>query len=220
MKKSIRNSEIKKSQNKNSSDLYSLKKLYSVKKTEIYQKLEDFQRIWLKGSDEDIFEELAFCILTPQSKAKVCWKVIERLRLKNLLHSGSSEKIRREIRDVRFKNKKAAYLIESRSLFSRNGRLCIKSVIGGFKDIRKCREWLVKNIKGIGYKEASHFLRNIGFGDNIAILDRHILKNLKELNIISYIPKSLSKSQYLKIEKQMKECVRAELGDKKLFLIS
>lgn len=202
-KKSIRDSKIKKSQNKNSLNLHSLKELYSLKKVEICQKLKDFKNLWLQGTDEDIFEELAFCILTPQSKAKACWKAIERLKIKNLLKSGSQEEIRREIRDVRFKNKKADYLVESRKLFSKNGKLCIKSVLERFKDAYKCREWLVKNIKGIGYKEASHFLRNIGFGDNIAILDRHILKNLKELNIIRGIPKSLSKSRYLKIEKEM-----------------
>ena len=58
---------------------------------------------------------------------------------------------------------------------------------------------------GIGYKEASHFLRNIGYGEDIAILDRHILKNLKLLNVISDIPASLSKKQYLLIEKKMKQ---------------
>jgi len=41
-------------------------------------------------------------------------------------------------------------------------------------------EWLVKNLTGLGYKEAGHFLRNIGSG-KIAILDRHILRNLHAL---------------------------------------
>ena len=57
----------------------------------------------------------------------------------------------------------------------------------------------------MGYKEASHFLRNIGFADDLAILDRHILKNLKIFGIIEEIPKSLSKKKYLEIEKAMKK---------------
>ncbi|MBU1630565.1 MAG: DNA lyase, partial [Candidatus Omnitrophica bacterium] len=60
-------------------------------------------------------------------------------------------------------------------------------------------------VKGIGYKEASHFLRNIGLGENIAILDRHILRNLKELGVIKEILSSISKKKYLEIEGKMKE---------------
>lgn len=205
VKKSLRDTKtkIKKNQNNDSEALHSLKKLYSLKKIEICQRLKDFKRLWLKGSNEDIFKELAFCIFTPQSKAKICWKAIERLRFKKLLFKNTPEEIIREIRDVRFKNKKVNYLIKARTFFSKNGRLHIKSVLKEFNDIYKCREWLVKNILGIGYKEASHFLRNIGLGDKIAILDRHILKNLKDFNIINKIPTSLNKSQYLEIEKKM-----------------
>jgi N-glycosylase/DNA lyase len=205
VKSSLRDIKIKieKNQNKYSKSTLSLKKLYGLKKIEICQRLKDFKRLWLEGSDEDIFEELAFCILTPQSKAKVCWKAIERLRNKNLLYKDDLEQIRKEIRDVRFKNKKANYLIKARTFFSKNGRLNIKSVLSEFNDIYECREWLVKNILGIGYKEVSHFLRNIGLGDKIAILDRHILKNLKDFNVINNIPTSLNKSKYLEIEKKI-----------------
>ncbi len=67
------------------------------------------------------------------------------------------------------------------------------------------REWLVENIKGLGYKEASHFLRNIGLGKDIAILDRHILKNLQKYGVIDKIPSSLgSRRVYLEIEEKMK----------------
>lgn len=200
VKRSIRNSKIK---NKDLPVLNSLNKLYRLKKREISDRLNEFKRLWFNRKDEDIFEELAFCILTPQSKAKVCWNSIEGLRENILLFKGSPEEIKQRIRYVRFKNKKACYLVKARTFFSKNGRICIKSVLKQFKDIPECREWLVRNITGIGYKEASHFLRNIGFGDKIAILDRHILRNLKELNVIKAIPKSLNRSRYLDIEKKM-----------------
>lgn len=181
----------------------SIKKTYSSKRGEILNRLKEFENLWVKGKDEEIFEELAFCILTPQSKAKVCCKAIERLKEKGLLFRGSNEEIKEEIRDVRFKNKKTDYLIKARNFFSKNGRICIKSTLGQFKDTHQCREWLVKNITGLGYKEASHFLRNIGFGEKIAILDRHIMRNLKDLKIIEEVPESLSKAKYLDIEKRM-----------------
>ena len=64
------------------------------------------------------------------------------------------------------------------------------------------RQKLVNGIKGIGYKEASHFLRNIGLGKDIAILDRHILKNLKRYGVISRVPLSIPAKSYLNIEER------------------
>jgi len=66
------------------------------------------------------------------------------------------------------------------------------------------REWLVKNLKGIGYKEASHFLRNIGY-KNFAILDRHVLKFLFKNKMIEKIPTNLTKTKYLSIENKLKK---------------
>jgi len=60
------------------------------------------------------------------------------------------------------------------------------------------RAWLVDNIKGLGYKEASHFLRNIGF-DDYAIIDFHILDLLERYRLIKK-PKTLTTKQYRKIE--------------------
>ncbi len=193
----------KKNQNKDLDNLHFIKRIYSFKREEILRRLREFKRLWLNGKEEEIFEELAFCILTPQSKAKTCWEAIQRLKKESLLLRGTVKEVKEGIKDIRFKNKKADYLVKARNFFSRNGNVCIKSSINQFKDTPECREWLVKNITGLGYKEASHFLRNIGFGEKIAILDRHIMRNLKELNIIREIPKSLNESKYLNFEKNM-----------------
>ena len=124
---------------------------------------------------------------------------------KNLLLKDKKNRIAEELNIVRFKNKKAEYIVEARKLFSSKGRIFIKSKIKRFSNVYTAREWLVRNAKGIGYKEASHFLRNIGSGENFAILDRHILKNLKSLGVIQKIPDSLSRSRYYNIERRMKK---------------
>ncbi len=80
----------------------------------------------------------------------------------------------------------------------------LKERLDGFRDPLEAREWLVANILGLGYKEASHFLRNIGRGEEIAILDRHILKNLHRHGVIEKVPDSLSKKEYMRIEGLMK----------------
>ena len=105
---------------------------------------------------------------------------------------------------MRFKYKKSKYLVYAREKFSEDGKLVIRSALGKNINTFKKREWLVNNIKGIGYKEASHFLRNIGFGSDIAILDRHILRTLKSIKVIDEISESLSKKKFLNIEEKMR----------------
>jgi Thermostable 8-oxoguanine DNA glycosylase len=67
------------------------------------------------------------------------------------------------------------------------------------------RDWLVreKGIKGLGYKEASHYLRNIGLR-GYAILDKHILRCLTELKIIDDPKPPNTRSRYLTIEEKLK----------------
>jgi N-glycosylase/DNA lyase len=185
--------------------LKELQELYLVKKNDIVKRLEDFQRFRQKKSDNEIFRELAFCIFTPQSKAKSCWASIQNLDEQDLLLNGSADQIRQKLHCVRFHNKKAEYLVRARNLFLKNGKLSLRPLLNSYPDIRECREWLVKNLTGLGYKEASHFLRNIGFGEKIAILDRHILKNLYLLGVIEEVPESLSRAKYLRIEEKMAE---------------
>ncbi len=172
---------------------------------EIESRLAEFDRIRKIGDDKAIFAELVFCILTPQSKARVCWTAVENLLDKNLLLKGESDQILGELHGVRFKYKKSEYVVEARDKLSIDGKIAIKSRISRFSDVCDAREWLVRNVKGIGYKEASHFLRNIGFGENLAILDRHILRNLRSLGVIEEIPDSLSRRRYLEIEMGMME---------------
>ncbi len=165
---------------------------YRKKKPTIKRRLEDFKDLH-KGKDGDIFRELCFCILTPQSKAVNCDKAIRTLKNRNLLFGNNMRDIKNILKGLtRFHNKKAAYLAAARKAFINDKKFDIKNKLNS-RDIFKTREWLVKNIKGLGYKEASHFLRNIGLGNDIAILDIHILRNLKKLGIIEKIPRSISK---------------------------
>ena len=87
----------------------------------------------------------------------------------------------------------AEYIIEARRYKNE-----LKSLIASFDNEEELREWLVKNIKGLGYKEASHFLRNIGF-KNFAIIDFHIINLLVKYDIIKK-PRTLTKIKYLEIE--------------------
>src|SRR5439155_1300502 len=72
------------------------------------------------------------------------------------------------------------------------------------KDAIQKRLLEFKHVMGLGYKEASHFLRNIGLGEEFAILDRHILRNLARLKVIPEVPASITKKRYLEIEEKLR----------------
>jgi N-glycosylase/DNA lyase len=183
--------------------------IYSSKKGEIDRRLEEFSRIWAEGTDEDIFAELVFCILTPQANGKSCWAAVENMIRKNILYKGEFRQILNEIKGARFIYKKSAYIIEAREKFLGDNKVSIRTIISRINDGYSARDWLVNNIKGIGYKEASHLVRNIGFEGNLAILDRHILKNLHLAGALESIPSSISRGKYFAIEKKMLEFAKA-----------
>lgn len=172
---------------------------YKKKKHQIKRRLRDFQKLG-KTSDKKIFSELCFCLLTPQSKAVNCAEAIKRLESSNLLFCGCPRSIAKTLKGLaRFHNKKASYIVAARRTFSNGEGLKIKHKINS-ADALQVREWLVKNIKGLGYKEASHFLRNMGFGKDIAILDVHIMKNLRRWGLMNEVSPSMTRRRYLEFE--------------------
>ncbi len=170
----------------------------------ISNRIKYFKSVWDDADEKKLFQELAFCLLTPQSKAKNAWATIIKLTENGKLFKGNSVSIAEDMNLVRFRNNKSRYIVKAREIFFNNSN-GIRETISEFNSVYKKRNWLNKNIKGYGLKESSHFLRNIGFVEDITILDRHILKNLKKYNVIAEIPKSLSEKKYYEIEDKMKE---------------
>jgi N-glycosylase/DNA lyase len=216
----------------NSSGFYIIKEMMQIDKAELKRLLSDFEsrrdkikarlmefgHLGKTATEERLFMELAFCLCTPQSKAKSCWAAVSGLEGMGLLLNGKKKDIESNLHGVRFHRNKAGYIEEARKTMSKS-RLDVRSSVVGSTNSEK-REWLVKNIKGLGYKEASHFLRNIGMGQGIAILDRHILKNLKRLGVIEAVPKTLTKKTYIDIEKRMSVfCTNIGISEEELDLL-
>ena len=175
----------------------SVKKLKKNKiKKQVDKRIKQFSGFKNK-SNKEWFSELCFCILTANSKASTAINIQNELTA-----SGFCNYCLRDLRGVikrnkhRFHNNKARYIVEARKHINIKDK--IKKLVKE-KGETSARDWLVKNIKGLGYKEASHFLRNVGY-KNLAILDRHILKLMYENRIIRGIPKTVSKKEYLEIE--------------------
>lgn len=145
--------------------------------------------------NKDYIYELLFCLLTPQSNAKLCWQAILELKNKNM-NLLTEKQITNILKSkTRFHNNKAKYIMSA----IKNWGDIEKQLSN--KNIPELRNWLADNVIGLGMKESSHFLRNIGKSNNkIAILDRHILKNLKNNNVIAD-ENIKNKNHYLELEK-------------------
>lgn len=174
--------------------MLNVKEEYSKKKHEIQSKLDEFANN-RSMNKEDLFLELCFCLSTPGSKAERAEKVINR-KNKDLLIHGSEKDVANHLKGfVRFHNNKACYIVKARKFMELIGKLP--------EDSAEAREFLVKNIDGLGMKEASHFLRNIGYR-NVCIVDRHITSCLCDLKVISENKTPSSEKEYLEVENRMK----------------
>ena len=192
-----------------------IKKIISLKDGEIGElinkKIEEFKNID-KNLKEVLFSELCFCILTANFDAE------KSIKIQNKLGSNfyvlSEKDIAKKLKKLgyRFPNTRAKYISESIQYVD----LLQKNIQSNNHEIRN---WLIKSVKGIGYKEASHFLRNVGF-DNYAIIDFHIVDILVKHNLIKK-PKTLTRKKYLEIEdllKQIAEESHLSLAELDLYL--
>ena len=169
-------------------------------KTLIQLRLKEFSS-FEKKSNEEWFSELCFCILTANSRAKTALAIQTELGPKGFATNKQAELVETIKRNKhRFHNNKSKYIVEARKFKD------IKEIIKE-KSETDARLWIVENIKGLGYKEASHFLRNTGHF-NLAILDRHIINLMLEHNLLNEKPKSLTKSNYLEIESKFNELAK------------
>ncbi len=194
-----------------------INKITSLKESSIADiikgRVESFKQV-NKNSEEDVFSELCFCILTANFSAKGGIKIQN--ALKNRFLNISEDELKLELKKLghRFPNARAKYIVLAREKLS-----MLMKVLREEDDENKIREWIVKNIKGIGYKEASHFLRNIGF-ENLAIIDFHIINLLVREGIVEK-PKTMTRKAYLKIEDELRKIsqqTQIPLGELDLYL--
>ncbi len=165
-----------------------------------------------KSAGNEIFKELCFCLLTANYSAEGGIR-IQREIGDGFCSLGGKELAGRLKRlGHRYPSARAGYITEARKhMDSLPG---LKSRSG-----KEAREWLVRNIRGLGYKEASHFLRNVGFQD-LAIIDFHIVDSLVREGLIER-PKALTKGKYLEIEKVLEKIAEKSgltLGELDLYL--
>jgi len=172
-------------------DLNEFLDFYNKNKNRIKKFLESFEK---NNEEKQILGELVFCLCTPQSKAKYCREFVESIKTDNTLFSLSLEDLRKRMNRIRFSDRKAEFIIDARKKFPE----IKEKIISGYPDLR---EWLIKNVKGIGMKESAHFLRNLGFR-GVPIIDIHVQNFLRKLGLYDNHKGGLTKKRYLELEKK------------------
>jgi len=177
-----------------------LRTLHKVKQDAIRKRLKEFALV----QDSEYFYELVYCLLTPQSSAVNAEKAVQTLRLHDLFNCTIDPEPLLHQKDfyIRFHRTKAKHLLKVKEQFA----TIQQHLLNGNSSV-ELRKWLVDNVTGLGWKEASHFLRNIGHR-NLAILDRHILRNLVRVGVLRQIPKTLTAKLYGTIEREFQRFSR------------
>ena len=184
-------------------------------KNRVDSRMSEFEELGKKSSNE-IFKELCFCLLTANFSASGGMKI------QNALGDGffllSEQELAKKLTDLghRFPNARAGFIFEARK-----HKNSIKETLESFKTDEEKRKFLAENIKGLGFKESSHFLRNIG-RKNVAIIDFHIVDLLAREGLIEKLKnKSLTPKKYLEIENLLRilaEKTKTNLGELDLYL--
>ena len=164
---------------------------------QVESRINEFKKL-RNSSWREIFKELCFCILTANFNAERAIEIQKNIDDGFINDNDLASTLKKF--GHRFPNTRAKYIIEARKYMKE-----IKDIINSYNDPYELRDWLSKNIKGLGFKESSHFLRNIGFIE-LAIIDFHIIDLLSKFGLISK-PKSrsMSKKKYLEIEEILKK---------------
>jgi N-glycosylase/DNA lyase len=183
---------------------------HQTRKKEIRARLEQFREVWRKGNDAQLWEELVFCIFTAGASARMGFRAVEAVR--PLLINGEREEMTLALRNAgahRFPVERPGYIVVTRSYLRAHCKMALRKKLESFADPIERRDWLAqeKQIKGLGYKEASHFLRNIGLSGH-AILDKHVMSCLMDLNVVETPKPPATRARYLEIEGRLRDFAR------------
>jgi len=169
----------------------------SVKKI-IDAKMQDFHNL-LSAKNNILFQELCFCLMTANFNAEKSLKI--QTALKNKFLTLSEKKLAEKLKELghRHPNVRAKYIVEAR-------QYNLQNILHKHKEELELRNYLAKTIKGLGFKEASHFLRNIGY-TNLAIVDFHIVDLLVKNKLLEE-PKTITPKIYLQVEQILKDIAK------------
>jgi N-glycosylase/DNA lyase len=194
----------------------------------IYDKIEPFfssKVKWHTMTEQAIWYEFCLCILSSNVPFELAQSSLKHLALIGMLESewiqtdSNSEtliasqlfmpiylprKKNGELRKYRFPNVRASHLVECAKRIYR-GKIGLKNLLRSFDSDELLRDYIVEMFPGMGLKESSHFIRNIGYSSNLAIIDVHLVSFLKELKLLPNDNISITPKNYFYLEKIIRQ---------------
>ena len=178
------------------------------------------------NNETSLLSQLILCILSSQEKYEVALGVMKEFKKNKIIiiPKGRLElkKIHQQIitilshpvcftyrginysRRIRFFLKKANYIVSTIERIYFNN-LTIKKILQSQTSVQDVRNNLIANSMGIGPKQASMFLRNVGFHTDFAILDKHVVDYMKLMGLTCGIQANYSNLHiYQKVETELR----------------
>lgn len=141
-------------------------------------------------SEHRLWTELACCVLSSQVPYAIAQLAAVRVEGSGLLLDGHrtcedlgaslAELLQRpfevqgSLRRYRFPGSRARQLAATAVNVRRHAQ-GLADLLNGFGEVESARDWFVKHAPGLGPKQASMFLRNVGVSYDLAVLDRHVI---------------------------------------------
>jgi len=189
-----------------------------------YQKIETESKNWKTWrtlSEQDLWDNLFFCILSSNVTYELAHSAFSHLASVGycdvswiISNNNSKQDIYQELsksqflpmkkdggyRKYRFPECRANNIVTTVWNINETDNT-LKEILSSQREEVLLRNYLCNNVSGFGLKQATHFLRNIGYSKNLAIIDTHIIKFLNlvlspKLNFAS----NVNRKRYIEYE--------------------
>ena len=129
--------------------------------------------------------------------------------IRPLLKNGRREQMTKALKSAgahRFPVERPGYIVTTRAFLREHCGMRLRDALNSFSDPIARRDWLAQEvrIKGLGFKESSHFLRNVGF-KGYGILDKHVMRCLADLKLVDTPKPPTTRGRYLETEQKLHE---------------
>ena len=119
-------------------------------------------------------------------------------------------------RRYQYSKSKSNYIVRTAIEIYQNNNTNLKGILMHCQNEYEARDILREKAIGIGYKQASLFLRNISYSENMAILDSHIIRYMVLSDMVENNAnlRLSNRNDYIKLENTL--CEYAILNDKSI----
>jgi N-glycosylase/DNA lyase len=159
---------------------------------------------------KNVWQSFLFCILSSQVSSKVATRIVARIDESisffdaRLTMRKLEEQLCRELGESSFRHRfprsKARQVSHSWFAFMQIHEE-FDQYLNSFADEKIARRQMIRTFAGLGMKQASMLLRDVGYSRNLAIIDTHILWYCKVM--FGFSAKTLTPKKYLQIEDLM-----------------